>query len=195
MAGLESTFQSIIPFLPVIQQGVGLVTNTISNEVAAREANDGQDLALRQLQERQTEQQRQSSENAALDKERIASSAEAAERQRRDALRRAVARQRANFGSSGISSGGGSAEAVLLGLFDETDADRQERERLDSLRFGAIDQNINQQRRLNVIQRTQLQQSQNIKRLSSTVDRASNFVNLGLGGLDVFGQAQQITNS
>ena len=52
---------------------------------------------------------------------------------------RAVARQRANFGSSGISSDSGSGQAVLLGLFDETEDELARREQLDNLRNRALD--------------------------------------------------------
>ncbi|GJL84244.1 MAG: hypothetical protein DHS20C02_00190 [Micavibrio sp.] len=177
----------VLQLLPVISQGVGLVSNIVSSESAVRDQRAGQDLALQQLQQRQAEQQRQSREDAALDRERIAADADASERKRRDALRRAVSRQRAQFGGSGISSSGGSAEAVLLGLFEETDNEREERERLDNLRFGAIDQNLSQQRRLNVIQRTQLQESQRIGRLSSGVNQNINRINSGLDVLSFAG--------
>ncbi len=183
MGGLTPVLQ----LLPVISQGVGLVSNIVGSEAASRDARAGQDLALQQLQQRQAEQQRQSSEDAALDRERIAADADTAERKRRDALRRAVARQRAQFGGSGISSSGGSAEAVLLGLFEETDNDREERMRLDALRFGALDQNISQQRRLNVIQRTQLQESQRIGRLSANANQLSNRIGSGLDVLSFAG--------
>lgn len=56
---------------------------------------------------------------------------------RKDALRRAVARQRASFGAQGTGSASGSADAVLLGLFSESEEDRVKRERLDSLRDHA----------------------------------------------------------
>lgn len=60
-----------------------------------------------------------------------------AESARKDALRRAVARQRASFSAQGTGSAGGSADAVLLGLFTESEEDRVKRERLDSLRDQA----------------------------------------------------------
>jgi len=180
MAGLETVLQ----ILPLVQQGVGLISNVVGTETAFRDQRAGQDQALRQLQERQREDQRQSAEDAALQRDKISADADAAARKRRSALRRAVARQRASFGGSGISSTGGSAEAVLLGLFEETDADREERKKLDTLRLGVIDQNIDQQRRLNVIQRTQLQQSRNIGRLSAQASRGTGLFNTGVGVLN-----------
>ncbi|HRQ60224.1 MAG TPA: transporter, partial [Alphaproteobacteria bacterium] len=67
-----------------------------------------------------------------------------------------VARQRAAYGGSGISSSGGSAEAVLLGLFDESEDDLRRREQLDGLRNTAIDLDTSQTRAVNVLQATQL---------------------------------------
>ncbi len=58
----------------------------------------------------------------------------------------------------------GGGLAVLLGLFDESDADRTQREHLDSLRSAALDSDLSQQRALNVLQRTQLQQKQALER-------------------------------
>lgn len=177
----------VLQVLPTVLQGASLVSKIVSNERSAKDQREGQDLALRQLQERQAEQQKQSAEDAALQRQQITLSAEEDERKRRDALRRAVARQRANFGASGISSAGGSAEAVLLGLFDESDDERSERERLDALRFGALDQGLDQQRRLDVIQRTQLQESQRIGRLTASADRTTDRINAGLSAVDFAG--------
>ncbi|HBR68276.1 MAG TPA: transporter [Rhodospirillaceae bacterium] len=177
----------VLQVLPTVLQGASLVSKIVSNERSAKDQSEGQDLALRQLQERQAEQQKQLQEDAALERQQISLSAEAEERKRRDALRRAVARQRASFGASGISSSGGSAEAVLLGLFDETEAERAEREKLDALRFGALDQGLDQQKRLDVIQRTQFQESQKIGRLTASADRATDRINAGLSAVNFAG--------
>ncbi len=187
MAGLSSVISNIA----LIKDGIGLVNNLVSGEVSGREQGKSQDLALRHLQERQAEQQRQSAEDAALERQQISLSAEQEERKRRDALRRAVARQRAQFGGSGISSNGGSSEAVLLGLFDETEAERGAREKLDALRFGALDQGLDQQRRLDVIQRTQLQESQRIGRLTADTARATRFTDFGVGALELVKKARE----
>ncbi|MCK5285363.1 MAG: transporter [Alphaproteobacteria bacterium] len=124
-----------------------------------------QSLALQQLQERQGLQQKQLEADSSLERERIAVTTDAANDERRAALRRAVARQRARFGASGIgNSGGGSSEAVLLGLFEESDDDLASRERLDKLRNQALDLNVGQNKSLNVLQRSQLQQRQKFER-------------------------------
>jgi hypothetical protein len=79
-------------------------------------------------------------------------------------LKRAVARQRAAYGASGIeANSSGSAQAVLLGLFDESEEEKNQREKLDTLRLNAIDQDVDQRSRLNVLQRTQLAEKQRLQ--------------------------------
>ena len=144
----------------LVTQGVGLAVGELS-----RRSN--QDQALNQLKERQTLQQQQLSQDAALERERLAVTARQDEGQRKTALRRAVARQRANFSAQGIGSGVGSSQAVLLGLFDETADEQARREELDTLRRTSIDQNVAQSSALNVLQRTQLQERNNLNNLTS----------------------------
>ncbi len=66
-------------------------------------------------------------------------SQQAYEQDRKDALKRAVAKQRARIGASG-STLEGSGEAILLGLFDETDEELARREELDQLKEEALRQ-------------------------------------------------------
>jgi len=124
-----------------------------------------QDQALAQLQERQAAQQSQQAQNSALEKERLAAQSRQKADDRRDALRRAVARQKAQFGASGVGSGTGSSQAVLLGLFDETEEDLQKREELDNFRTRALDLGTSQSRSLNVLQATQLAERNRLSRL------------------------------
>ncbi|MAQ71596.1 MAG: transporter [Alphaproteobacteria bacterium] len=116
-------------------------------------------------------QQRQ--ENAELQKQQVAEQAKQADRKRRDALKRAVARQRAISGGQGISSANGSSEAILLGLFDESETELAERERLDSLKSAAYDLDVSQNARLNVLQKTQLQQNNKFDTLKTILNATS----------------------
>ncbi len=160
---------------PLATQGLGLIStitgavNTINRaanvfESPTRDLRQEQNLALQQLQQRQVMQEQQIASDTALDRERIAADTDASERQRQNALRRAVARQQASFGGRGISTDNGSARAVLLGLFDESEEELAERIRLDSLRYRAIDLNQSNTQSLNVLQRTQLQERQRLER-------------------------------
>lgn len=85
---------------------------------------------------------------------------------RQAALRRAVARQRATFGARGISPDSGSAEAVLLGLYHESEDDRIQREKLDRMRQNALTDDLNQKRQRNLLERTQLAEAQKLQLLS-----------------------------
>lgn len=133
-------------------------------EQAGRDLQAQQSLALKQLQAQQRLQETQAEQEAALARQKIAADAQAADETRRAALRRAVARQRAEFGASGTGSSGGSAQAVLLGLYGESDTERAQRERLDTLRTAALESGLAQARALNVLQRTQLRQKQALER-------------------------------
>ncbi len=70
---------------------------------------------------------------------------------RRDALRRAMARQRAAFGAQGIDSSDGSAEAILLGLSQQSEAEQQQQTTLDQLRSKALQDEAATQSRKNLL--------------------------------------------
>lgn len=106
------------------------------------------------------------------ERSRILLDSERMEEERRAALRRAIAKQKASYGASGTGSTGGSAQAVLLGLVDESDAERQEREAIDRLKMGALDSQVTQQQRLNTLQLTQLKERDKYNRLTSAFDLA-----------------------
>lgn len=144
----------------VADQVLGIGGASSSHKNLQRE----QDLALRQLQAKQNLQAQQLAAETALERESIALNAEQDEQNRLSTLKRAVARQRANAGASGISSGDGSAQAVLLGLFEETEGELNNRERLDNLRNSALDLDVANQSSINVLQRTQLRQKQDFER-------------------------------
>ena len=153
---ITSGLNSVVGTLNTLNQTVGLV-QTLAGNSPARQS---QDLALRQLQERQRLEQANLSQRNALERERIAAQAEQSEQDRQRALRRAVARQRASFGSQGVSQSGGSSEAVLLGLVDESEEELNNREALDNLRTRALDLNQSQASSVNLLQATQHQQRQ-----------------------------------
>ena len=122
---------------------------------------------MQQLSAQQALDQQQAEQDAGLQRQKIASDALTAEQTRRAALRRAVAKQRAQFGGSGLTGGDGSTEAVLLGMFEESETDKATSTRLDTLRNAAIDQSLNDRQALNVLQRTQIQERQTLARIAS----------------------------
>jgi hypothetical protein len=129
---------------------------------------ENQKLALQKLQQNQDEQLRQLQDKAANERDKISADSSSAEQQRLASLRRAVARQSAQFASQGLTiTGGGSADAVLLGMFEESDSERAQRDRLDDIRNRALDQDIESRQRLNILQRSQLEQQQRLERATS----------------------------
>lgn len=124
-----------------------------------------QSLALAQLQEKQQTDIASLEEDLELERQKIIEDTQVVEDQRLSALRRAVARQNVQFASQGISSAdSGSTEAVLLGLFEESDEQRTERERIDDLRNKALSQELSAKSRLNILQQSQLQEQQRLER-------------------------------
>lgn len=80
------------------------------------------------------------------------------ETDRQAKLRKMVASQRAYYGGKGIGSGPGSSEAVLQGLFQESDVDRQQNQTDYNLQNAAINQNLAQSKQINLLQKQQIQQ-------------------------------------
>lgn len=156
---IASGLTSLVSTLNTVNQ----IANTVQTIGGNSPVRQEQELALKQLQERQRLSAAQLAQDSSLDRERIALQAVQDKDDRRASLRRAVARQRAQFGSSGVSQGsGGSSQAVLLGLFDESETDLAQREQLDNLRNRALELDETQSNSLNLLQATQLRQRQKL---------------------------------
>ena len=162
LTSLAGTLSSVVGATDSIAGTIGLASNSAEKQ-RRQDLQSQQGLALAQLQAQQNQGLAQSESDAALDRQRLAQDASTTESDRRQALKRAVARQRASFGSSGAGTSGGSSEAVLLGLFEESEDEKAQRESLDSLRFNAIDQSLSNQRSTNTLRRTQLQERQSLQ--------------------------------
>ncbi len=105
-------------------------------------------------------------QNVSLQKEQNRLASLQAEDTRRLALKRAMSRQKALFGARGTGDLSGSSEAVLLGQFQESDAERITRERSDALRDKALDQSLNQKRQSNLLEQEQQRQKNLLSSLS-----------------------------
>lgn len=162
--------------VPTLSTALTVGASVVGSQIARGQAEDRRDQSLKQLQEQQRLQQEQAAQDAALQRQQIATNTAQSEEERRAALRRAVARQRANFGSQGVSSAGGSSQAVLLGLFDESEDEARRREELDQLRLTGIDQGLTQRSSLNVLQRTQLAERNN---LANSAGRTNQIFDIG----------------
>lgn len=136
------------------------------NAAAAARAQANMDAAaLRQLQEKQKLEQKQARNKALIQQEKNALESRSAEEARLSSLRRAMARQNAQFGGSGVSLAGGSGEAVLLGLYEESDAERKRREGVDALRTKAMNNDLSALHKKNLLQFQQEQERQRLARL------------------------------
>lgn len=162
-------FQTISSVAQVVDRG----SRVFSDD--SRRAND---LALAQLQQRQQLEARKAAEDNLRERQEIDAKAKEVDLKRRQALKRAVARQRAEFGSSGVSAGDGSSEAVLLGLFSESEEEKAASERLDNLRRQALDQNLENINRVNTLEYTQAKQRNRLKNKSSSLDDLSQLLQI-----------------
>lgn len=165
--------------VPTIGNAIGAVAPVISTAQTAANfvglnagdssVRQSDQQALEQLRQKQALQERQIAQQNALEKEKITAQAAAANEERRAALKRVMAAQRANFGASGVGANStGSVQAVLLGAFEESEDERARREELDRYKTRAIDLSANQQRSINVLQRTQLEEQQRLDRALSS---------------------------
>jgi colicin import membrane protein len=170
MASFGSTMSALSAVSPMlgtaaqfINAGTSLANSfggSANDDLYRRQQNELDQLAAQQAANTQIAQQ-----NADLKREEIAARADADNRRRQNALKRSVAKQRAQFGASGIGAqAGGSGEAVLLGLFDQSEEDKNEAAALDQLRFKALDNDLASKRTLNLLQAQQLKANQDLER-------------------------------
>lgn len=165
--------------VPIALQAISLAqTATTIAGVFDNSDERSNNLALQQLQQQQSLQQTQSAQDAALSKQEVLANAELTEEKRRTALKRAIARQRAQFGGSGVIGGDGSSEAVLLGLFEESDVERKSREQLDNLRLQSLDQSLLQQQSVNTLTRTQTAERNKLTNSSNTLSDISSILDV-----------------
>lgn len=147
-----------------LSNGLAIAGQIIDNKAKSQELRAQQNIVLQQLEQKQGQELSEAQSEAALDRENIQLQAAQNEAERQAALKRAVARQRAASGASGVGSAGGSGEAILLGLFEESEDEKNERERLDDLRLRAIDQDMENVQSQNLLETSQLRQRQKLER-------------------------------
>ncbi|MCW2237896.1 hypothetical protein [Azospirillum canadense] len=96
----------------------------------------------------------------------INANAAAEERRRVDALRRTMARTRATLGASGVSAADGSGEAILLGAVNDSAMERQDAGQIDQIKRQAIQQELDNARRRNLLEQAQLADRQRLEFMS-----------------------------
>lgn len=160
--------------IPIAAQALALfeTANTIAS-VFDDSAERQQRQTLEALQKRQVLDEQNAAQNVILTKQELQAKADELERQRRLSLKRAISKQNADFGSKGIATGDGSTEAVLLGLFENSDEERKTNERLDRIRQQSLDQGLAQKSAVNTLERTTLAEKQRLTNSTSDLDDIS----------------------
>lgn len=162
---------SLTPILGTLTQTMGAVS-TFANSVdtlsggSRRDISRQQNLAMQNLQQSQVLALQQAQQKAEQDRTNVATQSQQDEARRRKALKRSIAKQNARVGASGLSKMG-SNEAVLLGLVNDDDDDRQNAKQLDQLRYNAIDNNLINLQQNNILQQSQLADRQRLDRAIS----------------------------
>lgn len=158
--------------MTALEQAQALLSGSDRDREADREAAlsahrqvQQEALALGQLRSQQALDVAQLTDDTALRQEQVAAQAERAEAERQEDLRRALSEQRARFGAFGIAGAGGSSDAVLLGLLNDSDELRAARDRVLALQRQGFDQSLSHAQDLNMLQRTQLLERQDLGRL------------------------------
>ena len=131
---------------PLLQVGAS-VGSALSPFINASQRVEKSDLGLEQARQK-----------AVLERQKNLLDLQDAETERQARLKRLVSAQRAKFGGSGVRSGGGSSEAVLQGLFGDSDIQRQQNESDFQMGNRAIDLGVYQEQQLNLLQREQERQ-------------------------------------
>lgn len=162
---------SVLSTLGGVNGVVGAINRTAGN-INALGANAAQLKELRQQQEQAGAQlaSRQQLEEELAQKKRdqdvamLRVESDQAERRRVAALKAVTAKQRAAMGGAGVAADDGSGEAVLLGLFQQSDAERADRAAVDDLRQKIIDANYDSLRSRNLLEAAQLSERQSLQR-------------------------------
>lgn len=144
--------------LPLVNRGLS-IANTIDRFQGKKDTRK-QDRAENALALQQAQERRAAEEKIAADKytrEQAVLSAQGAEDERRrlSALKRASAATRAKFGGAGVTAEGGSGEAVLLGLFQESEEEKQAQDSITALRRQILDDNFSALKSRNLLELSQ----------------------------------------
>lgn len=128
--------------------------NPISTLLGTARSLTSSDSALdsyKQARALYEQQEKEIRNSTAMQKKQLDLEAEKTNTDRRNALKRAMAKQQAVFGGQGIDSTDGSGEAVLLGLLQENEEDKTYRDRLDRLKRQALATETDNKRARNLL--------------------------------------------
>ncbi|PCH98421.1 MAG: hypothetical protein COB76_07090 [Alphaproteobacteria bacterium] len=164
MGTFASTLGTINTTLGTLQT-IGKAVGTLSGGSMAKRQRD---YAMRNLKRQQSQKTTEATANANAQRQKIELDAVGAERRRRSALKRSVAKRNARFGATGIGGGSGSREAILLGLYNESESEKKQREDLDKLRFSSINNDLSNVAARNILEKTQFSERQKLERIADS---------------------------
>ncbi len=143
---------------PVLQIGsaLGTVAGIVQPYQAVSQKNREADLKLQQLQQSVAQQKKQN-----------LLTLEQNDAERRAKLRTLLSQQRASFGGRGLDTTSGSSEAVIQGMLDDSDQERAASESKVLAANKELDQQVSQQKRLNLLQKEQLRQKTILSSISN----------------------------
>lgn len=135
----------------------------------AKEMEDyrgSQEQTLAQLRASQEEAVRAKETDAQTQLAQLTAAADAAEQRRLAALRQAVSKTRAGLGARGVTAQDGSGEAILLGLTNSSETERKDAQATDQLKRAAIQQSLDEAKRRNLLELSQLADRQRLEYMS-----------------------------
>lgn len=151
--------------VPLLNQSLSGFKNLETNLAGNRAANERAALQQAQLAESNRLEEQVAVQKAARDTALLNAQQQDTAHKRNLSLRRALARQRAQYGASGVENGGdtGSGAAVLSGLLDESTQENTADTTLYDLRRQIINDNLDQLRTKNLLSESQLAARRKIK--------------------------------
>jgi hypothetical protein len=153
-------------FAPLIPTAVAFGVRAAQEVRQGNVARDAAEQGFAALQARQRLETDAAAADAATERARLGQDAAIGERQRRAALRRAVAARRTDMAGRGLDADGGSGEAILLGLTSDADLASADADAARRLREKAIDDDLATRRARNLLEQTDYAQRQQLAWLS-----------------------------
>ena len=136
--------------------GLNLALAQQANRRQSRAIEAGRDQDIRAIQERDAEERRQTQEE----------------------LRRRLAAERARAAAAGVGGRGGSSEAVLRGLVEETEAELRARERASARQIGELRTTARRAQRRNLLELAGEASQSGLRLLGGTTSRRRSLLDL-----------------
>jgi hypothetical protein len=166
---------SALGSLPMINRAQELVGDYQSEQRAAAQTQHAknvlaQNQTLERIQLAQDQDAGLTARQADVDqrKAELAAAAAVDEQDRRDTLARKLARTRAGLGARGVGSGDGSAGALLAGLVSDADGEEQRSRAELRQQNQALDREVENTRRRNLLELSQLADRQKLELYSKS---------------------------